>query len=411
MKKALLIAVIVFLTLPLFAQDANNGGEVYIVQSGDTLWGLAQQFYHNPWLWPRIWEANPYIDDPNLIYPGKPLAIPKILSGPPPQNLASATAVTGTRVPQPIKPVTGVSVPPPVESLKAPPVTPSVQQAPAAVATPLPSENLPPAPTSPQVSAGNVPAPQEVATMPEEIEEPTVQTIVIPQPPPIHYFIRVGYEGFISKYELKSYGRIVASDSEKVLYSQGDYLYINMGESAGIIPGDKFVVFEMQEPVFSPRYRRKIGYLVRIKGVLEVKEVFKDTAKVYVTKSYDAIMIGDSIKPFEKFPHHIEIKKSEANVDGYIIATIDNRNAVGEGDVVYLDIGKRDNVEIGNVVEIYQPARKVYDPIKSRYEHIPPLLVGKAIILSVQDRTSVALIFRSYKEIYRNYKVRMVAQY
>ena len=415
MKKFLLLfTAILFSISVLYAENADQGGEVYIVQPGDTLWDLAQQFYHNPWLWPRIWEANPYISNPQLIYPGKPLAIPKIMSGPPPSNIESttftsstATAVTPSTSNLP-KPVTGVTVPPPVEGSVTPP-SGSTGNNMEQVAKPVGGEELPPPPVAPQEQVQTMP--QETSTMPVAEEQPTIQTIVIPQPPPIHYFVRIGSEGFISRYELKSYGRIVASDSKKLLYAQGDYLYINMGESAGIINGDKFVVFEMLNPVSSPRYGKKVGYLVRVKGFLKVVDVYKDTSKVYVTQSFGAIMIGDSIRPFEQFPHHIEITKSQANVNGYIIGTIDNRNAVGEGDVIYLDIGKNDNVEIGNIVEIYKPARVVYDPVKDMKEHIPPLLVGKAVILSTQELTSVALIVQSYREIYKDYRVRITSEY
>lgn len=49
----------------------------YTVQHGDTLWGIAVRYYHNGFLWPRIWNANRgQIRNPNLIYPGQVLTIP-----------------------------------------------------------------------------------------------------------------------------------------------------------------------------------------------------------------------------------------------------------------------------------------------------------------------------------------------
>lgn len=48
---------------------------VYIVKEGDTLWSISNRFFNDPFHWPNLWKNNKYIQDPQWIYPGKPLLL------------------------------------------------------------------------------------------------------------------------------------------------------------------------------------------------------------------------------------------------------------------------------------------------------------------------------------------------
>lgn len=56
---------------------ANPAPRTHTVVRGDTLWGIAQRYYGNGTLWPRIFDANrSKIADPHWIFPAQVFVIP-----------------------------------------------------------------------------------------------------------------------------------------------------------------------------------------------------------------------------------------------------------------------------------------------------------------------------------------------
>lgn len=72
----------------------------YIVQQGDSLWRIAGIFLDNPSRWPDIWQGNPSIANPDLIYPGDVIVL-RMVNGVPVLSVERPTEVEQTLSEQP----------------------------------------------------------------------------------------------------------------------------------------------------------------------------------------------------------------------------------------------------------------------------------------------------------------------
>jgi hypothetical protein len=64
--------------LPGLTQETKEMEGVYTIKKGDTLWDISSKFLKDPFLWPKLWERNPYITNPHWIYPGHPIRLSAI---------------------------------------------------------------------------------------------------------------------------------------------------------------------------------------------------------------------------------------------------------------------------------------------------------------------------------------------
>lgn len=78
LKKLLSVVAGLLFTLTVYAataQWADHHPDRYVVKKGDTLWSISAKFLKQPWLWPEVWQDNPQVKNPHLIYPGDELVV------------------------------------------------------------------------------------------------------------------------------------------------------------------------------------------------------------------------------------------------------------------------------------------------------------------------------------------------
>ena len=123
MKKITIMLLLLLLVTFSFANNENvqhyvnltnsadlvnpDGFFEYMIVNGDCLWFLADRFYNDPFKWSKINEANPYIIDPDWIYPNNWLVIPSVFADDSGKPIYSGVAPESLKkvISEPITPV------------------------------------------------------------------------------------------------------------------------------------------------------------------------------------------------------------------------------------------------------------------------------------------------------------------
>lgn len=78
-KIFLALAMVLLMAQGAMAADSGilrpDHPDRYTVKEGDTLWNIASMFLTDAWHWPDIWQINPDIENPHLIYPGDEIVL------------------------------------------------------------------------------------------------------------------------------------------------------------------------------------------------------------------------------------------------------------------------------------------------------------------------------------------------
>ncbi|GBE36464.1 lysM domain/BON superfamily protein [bacterium BMS3Bbin07] len=79
--KAIFILLIISLSLlmPLRIMAGETEHVEYTVKKGDTLWDITGGKFDDPFLWPNVWKENPTVKNPDLIFPGQRLRLPRYM--------------------------------------------------------------------------------------------------------------------------------------------------------------------------------------------------------------------------------------------------------------------------------------------------------------------------------------------
>lgn len=314
----------------------DAGANDYIIQKGDTLWELGQQWLGNPFLWPQIWDQNRYVEDSHWIYPGDPLVRP-----------GKTTVV----------PVAG---PPPGEVGEEG----RAQTAPAA--------------TTPART-------REVA---REVARPLM---------PLAWEHDVVCSGFIDADHTYPPTWISGREGERVGMATGDVVYISQGRKQGIEPGMDFLVRRRASPVTHPVTGHTLGDMVLRLGKVRVLCSQDDVAIGVIMDSCDPILESDELVPWKDIPvpnvtsappFERYCMSATGGPQGYVVIIKDDLDAAGKGHIIHTDLGADSGVRPGDFLALY---RDIDEP--------PRRMLGQAVVLTVESTSSTAKIVLSVREV------------
>jgi nucleoid-associated protein YgaU len=178
-----------------------------------------------------------------------------------------------------------------------------------------------------------------------------------------------------------------------------DRVVIDAGEDKQLSPGMQLTIIRPATTVTQPVTNQLLGTTVVTMGTAVVERVQPTTAIIRILYAFDAIQPGDFVKPFvAPQPIVANTTYQTRSIQGTIVATKDDKVAVGLGDIVYIDQGKQQGVMLGDRFNILSVGQAVAHPVWQRTVGLPPQVLGTLDILEVRDRTATALITASQRE-------------
>jgi hypothetical protein len=204
--------------------------------------------------------------------------------------------------------------------------------------------------------------------------------------------------GLISADQLDASASIVDAIPERVMLSQGDRVFIGLGEQEASV-GDQFTVFRAQEKVFDPDTNRLLGYHVKLLGWVEVEEVSAEASVALIRMSAAEMELGDRVMPREIPILDIEVAASPKNVDGQISFFPSSRVLMGSADYVYLNRGELDGLQVGSPLEVYRGGWQAPEPARDTRVEVPDRVIAQLLVVRARRQSAVAVIRHTETEL------------
>ncbi|WP_412473661.1 LysM peptidoglycan-binding domain-containing protein [Halobacteriovorax sp. YZS-1-1] len=202
---------------------------------------------------------------------------------------------------------------------------------------------------------------------------------------------------FLSTNHIQDLGYISDKKDEAVLIHDKGKAYVQFDKSVQVRPGDQFSIYQPQGKV-SHEISDREGLRYSIVGQVKATRELEDNKwEVDTFQIVDVIERGARITVYTPKIAKIFQTYNSRRIEAAIIGAFKvQERGLALGDVIYLDRGRVDGVELGNIFEIYSfRDQGTGKKISSQ----PTYVKGEATIITVTDNFATAVISYSNDEM------------
>ncbi len=197
---------------------------------------------------------------------------------------------------------------------------------------------------------------------------------------------------------------LVASRGDHLIAAAGNDVYVR--GTGGSVPGTRFSVIEVGDALVDPDDNRVVGY----QGIWVGEGTLRrggDPATVRLNETTQEAKHGDRLLPEAiDIPLNFFPKAPRNLIDGRIISVVGGVTQIGQYQVVVLNRGTRDGLDIGDVLTVFQAGAEVRDRVKGGTVTLPDEAAGTIMVFKVYDEIGYALVMEATQAIHLHDAVR-----
>ena len=257
---------------------------------------------------------------------------------------------------------------------------------------------------SDRIEIEEAPAAPQAAT---QAAAPPPEAARVEEPPQAAVFTITGSEGFLMENGMQPSGVIISTHQNREMAGTDDIVYTDLGQVNGAKAGDRFSIFKKIGAVSHPVTNMILGDQIMPLGELQLSEVEEKVSKAIITKSFQEIGAGSFLLPYRDRKVTVPLKSADRDLVGYIVQTQTGNTALAVRDVVYIDLGKAQGVQPGNLLYIVRDVTPDQRYSMARIEKLPVEVVGALVVVGTSLNSSTAVIVKSVDTVYRGDRVEL----